>query len=36
VLRQAGYNGRVSIEGSIQDPAAELPLALSVMRTQAG
>lgn len=31
-LHQAGYNGRVSIEGNISDPAAELPAALAAMR----
>lgn len=31
-LKQAGYNQRVSIEGSISDPANELPAALEIMR----
>ncbi len=31
-LKQAGYNGRVSIEGNISDPAEELPVALEVMK----
>lgn len=33
-LRQARYSGRVSIEGSITDPAEELPRALEIMRAQ--
>ncbi len=33
-LRQARYSGRVSIEGSINDPAVELPRALEIMRAQ--
>lgn len=32
-LKQAGYKGRVSIEGKITDPEHELPAALSLMRT---
>ncbi len=35
-LKQAGYDGRVSIEGSIQNPAEELPVALKTMKTLAG
>lgn len=31
-LRKAGYEGRVSIEGSIPDPAKELPVALDLMQ----
>lgn len=34
-LRQAGYEGRVSIEGVIKNPETELPLALEIMRSQA-
>ncbi len=33
VLNQAGYTGRVSIEGNITDPISELPRALEIMRT---
>lgn len=33
-LKQAGYDGRVSIEGNITDPAIELPRALAVMKAQ--
>lgn len=33
-LRQAGYDGRVSFEGSLTDPAWELPAALRIMRQQ--
>lgn len=35
-LKQAGYTGRVSIEGNIADPETELPLALATMRAQVG
>ena len=35
-LKQAGYTGRVSIEGNIQTPETELPLALATMRALAG
>ena len=31
-LNRGGYEGRVSIEGRIDDPATELPIALEVMR----
>jgi D-psicose/D-tagatose/L-ribulose 3-epimerase len=31
-LKQAGYDGRVSIEGNIEDPQVELPRALEIMR----
>ncbi len=31
-LRKAGYDGRVSIEGNIPNPAEELPRALEIMR----
>lgn len=31
-LRQAGYDGRVSIEGKIDSPEIELPIALEIMR----
>jgi sugar phosphate isomerase/epimerase len=31
-LKQAGYIGRVSIEGNISDPEVELPRALEIMR----
>lgn len=31
-LKKAGYNGRVSIEGSIPNPASELPVALEMMK----
>lgn len=31
-LKQAGYTGRVSFEGSIEDPDKELPQALALMR----
>ena len=34
-LRKAGYDGRVSIEGSIPNPAEELPRALEIMRALA-
>lgn len=34
-LKQAGYDGRVSIEGKIDHPAEELPVALEVMRALA-
>ncbi len=34
-LREGGYNGRVSIEGKIPDPARDLPRALAVMRNLA-
>lgn len=33
-LRKARYSGRVSIEGSINNPALELPRALEIMRAQ--
>lgn len=32
VLRQAGYGGRVSIEGNIENPQVELPAALEIMQ----
>lgn len=32
LLRQSGYQGRISIEGNIQNPAAELPEALMILR----
>lgn len=32
LLRQAGYDGRVSIEGNIADPQKELPEALAIMK----
>ncbi len=35
-LRKAGYDGRVSIEGNITNPAEELPRALEIMRMLAG
>jgi sugar phosphate isomerase/epimerase len=35
-LKQAGYTGRVSIEGNIQNPQEELPKALHIMKTLAG
>jgi sugar phosphate isomerase/epimerase len=35
-LKQAGYTGRVSIEGSIEAPETELPIALEIMRALAG
>ncbi len=35
-LKQAGYNGRMSIEGNIANPAEELPAALKIMQAQAG
>ena len=35
-LKQAGYTGRISIEGDIHDPETELPLALATMRALAG
>jgi len=34
-LRQGGYAGRISIEARITDPAAELPAALSALRSLA-
>lgn len=34
-LRQAGYQGRVSFEGNLHDPAVELQRALAIMRQQA-
>jgi sugar phosphate isomerase/epimerase len=34
-MRQAGYTGRVSIEGFITNAAEELPLALEIMRREA-
>lgn len=36
LLRQVGYDGRVSIEGNIADPQNELPAALKVMKRLAG
>jgi sugar phosphate isomerase/epimerase len=33
-MRQAGYTGRISIEGTIANPGQELPLALELMRAQ--
>lgn len=33
-LRQAGYNGRLSFEGSLQSPKEELTQALAIMRSQ--
>jgi D-psicose/D-tagatose/L-ribulose 3-epimerase len=33
-LRQAGYKGRMSIEGKIDDPIRQLPRALEIMRSQ--
>ena len=36
ILKRAGYNGRISIEGNIQNPAEELPVALKVMKALAG
>jgi sugar phosphate isomerase/epimerase len=35
-LKRAGYDGRMSIEGNIQNPAEELPVALKVMKALAG
>jgi sugar phosphate isomerase/epimerase len=35
-LKKAGYKGRVSIEGTIPDPARELPVALALMKGLAG
>ncbi len=35
-LCQAGYDGRLSIEGNISDPEAELPVALQLMRQIVG
>lgn len=32
-LKQAGYDGRVSIEGNIANPKTELPLALALMKS---
>jgi sugar phosphate isomerase/epimerase len=32
-LKQAGYDGRMSIEGKIPNPAVDLPVALTVMKT---
>ena len=34
-LKRAGYDGRMSIEGNIQNPAEELPQALKVMKALA-
>ena len=34
VLREAGYNGRISIEGRIDNPAEELPVALEIMKRE--
>ena len=36
VLKRAGYDERVSIEGNIADPGTELPQALEIMRRLAG
>jgi len=35
-LRKAGYNGRVSIEGTVPNPAEDLPCALELMKALAG
>ena len=35
VLRKAGYNGRLSFEGSLQNPREELAQAIQIMREQA-
>jgi sugar phosphate isomerase/epimerase len=35
-VRKIGYGGRISIEASIQNPAAELPAALRLMKEQLG
>jgi len=34
-LAQAGYNGRISIEGSIPEPATQLPAACALLHSQA-